>query len=428
MSPYADIPSPARFKGRDLTLDLHVPGSREYLKLSYPVKYGVFSRLETETDIFEFTLNRELRHARSKTPDWLHPQEWLKRSAGNHWIYYSTGGYAGVFEALGEYYLPNLTYTTNALLGGKPFKEPAIDRLVSGWYEILADLSLDGLDEPARQWMISTLDNTPDRLARRAQTLLDIIGAPISVMPPDARHSDYNFIPIHICDGCLYKCRFCKIKNKHRFTPRSGDAIARQIKALKAWYGPDLINCNALFLGDHDALNAPDDLILDTAAHAYEAFGFKRAYMTRPSLYLFGSLDALMSKDETFFTALNRLPFSTFINLGLESAHGDTLDLLGKPITPDQVRSCFEQICRINRAYPDIEISCNFVMGDHLPRAHYDAVMSLIREGVTRTQPKGAVYLSPLTFGRPSRQDLYDFYRLKAQSRFPTFLYLIQRF
>jgi len=66
-------------------------------------------------------------------------------------------------------------------------------------------------------------------------------------------------------------------------------------------------------------------------------------------------------------------------------------------------------------------------MDESLPDTHYNTLMTLIRDSVNRTRPKGNIYMSPLKFGAPSREVLYDFYRLKARSRFPTFLYIIQR-
>ena len=51
----------------------------------------------------------------------------------------------------------------------------------------------------------------------------------------------------------------------------------------------------------------------------------------------------------------------------------------------------------------------------------------LVRDQLRFTLAKGSVYLSPLRFGRPSREVLFDFYNLKTRSRLPMFLYIIQR-
>ena len=415
------------FKTQDLSIELNCYGNNEYTKVSYPVKYGLFSRFETCDYVFEFNLNHEIRHAKSKKRSWIHPSEWLKRTIGNDWVYYSTGGYSGVYEALGEYYLPNLTYPTNSLLGGKPFKENEIDRIANNWYQIVSQLPDTDMPGPFSKWIGAIKQQTPKGLQKKSQNLFDISGSRVTVMPPDARHVDYNIIPVNISDGCLYKCQFCKIKNKKKFSVRSKQNIHLQIKQLKQLYGKDIINFNALFLGEHDALNASIELILKTAQQARDTFEFQASYMKKKYLFMFGSVDSFLKKDTSFFAALNDLGFQTFINIGLESYDQTTLDLLGKPLTIEKVGHAFEKIQVINDTSPNIEISCNFVMDETLSDAHYTALMALIRESVTRTKPKGCIYLSPLKFGSPSRQVLYDFYKLKSLSRFPTFLYIIQR-
>ena len=92
-----------------------------------------------------------------------------------------------------------------------------------------------------------------------------------------------------------------------------------------------------------------------------------------------------------------------------------------------KVVEAFEKIQRVNGSYNQIEITSNFVMDDTLPDSHYESLLSLLRESVNRINPKGCIYFSPLQFQSPSRQVLYDFYKLKSLSRFPTYLYLIQR-
>lgn len=416
---------PNRFQG--ISIDLDRQGLREYTKISFPVKYGCFSRLETPEAIFEFNLNHEIRHARSKQKTWLHPSEWLKRTMGNDWVYYSSGGYAGVFEAIGEYYLPNLTYPTNSLLGGKPFEEAEIRRIITCWPDILADLPGDGLTEAQLKWLYAVRENTPEILAQKARALTGITGSRITVMPPDARHVDYNIIPLTLADGCLYKCPFCRVKNKKAFSVRPSSDIQTQITALKSLYGKDLVNYNALFLGEHDALNTPSDILVDTAASAYEGLGFAGSVMQGCFLFLFGSVDSFLSARDDLFSSLQALPFHTFINIGLESCDKTTLDLLGKPLSPEMVVKSFQKAAQINDTWSRVEITCNFVMDESLPLSHFTALKALIGQSSQRKKPKGCIYLSPLKFGHPSREILYDFYKLKALSRFPTFLYIIQR-
>ncbi|MFA5907121.1 MAG: radical SAM domain-containing protein, partial [Desulfobacula sp.] len=70
------------FQTEAFSIELNCRGSQEYTKVSYPVRYGFFSRLETRDYIFEFNLDHEIQHAKSKKKTWLHPSEWLKRTIG----------------------------------------------------------------------------------------------------------------------------------------------------------------------------------------------------------------------------------------------------------------------------------------------------------------------------------------------------------
>ncbi|MCP3872334.1 MAG: radical SAM domain-containing protein [Desulfobacteraceae bacterium] len=415
------------YLSNNIKIQLNCEGNSAYEKVSFPLKYGLFSRIETPDYIFEFNLNNEIKHAKSKTKAWIHPSEWLKRTIGNDWIYYSTGGYSGVFEALGEYYLPNLMYPTNSLIGGKPFEDNEIDTIVKNWHQIISQLPDKNMPDNFHQWFEAIRHHSPESLEKKAQMLFDISGSRVTVMPPDARHVDYNIIPLNITDGCLYKCQFCKVKNKKKFSIRSQQNINDQIIRLKQLYNKDIINYNALFLGEHDALNTPSNLILNAVRKAYHTFELHKSYMKGTYLFMFGSVDSLLNADKHLYKKLNDLNFKTFINIGLESYDQTTLNILGKPLSAKKVGQAFKKIQDINDTFINIEISCNFVMDETLPDSHYDTLMTLIRENINSPKPKGTIYLSPLKFGSPSRQVLYDFYKLKAQSRYPTFLYLIQR-
>jgi hypothetical protein len=246
-------------------------------------------------------------------------------------------------------------------------------------------------------------------------------------MPPDARHVDYDIIPLTISQGCLYKCRFCRIKTDQPFALKTKEEITQQILALKKLYNKDISNYNSLFLGEHDALATGRELIVFAAEQSLALLGLDRANLGGSNLFLFGSVDSLLDADPGLFDQLNRLFSNTYINIGLESADQETLDKLGKPITVAQVEQAFEAIQAINRRYPNIEITCNFIMDESLPKGHYPSFLRLVREKFPHAKSKGTVYLSPLTINRPSREMVFKFNRLKCLSRLPTFLYIIQR-
>ena len=412
-----------------LQFTLEKKGSAIYSKQSFPIHCGVFSEITTNSVVLHFNLNGEIIRAQGKGADWGHPHEWLKRTMGNDWVYYSTGGYAGVFEAIGEYYLPNFDYSSNNLLGGHPFSDTTISGLTSSWYRILTNLAaeVDGAPEAVHRFLENTLTNTPARLADKAKRLRSIIGGRISVLPPDSRHVDYNLIPLTIAQGCLHKCRFCKVKNTLPFSRKTKAEITEQIGMLKNLYGADLANYNALFLGEHDALQAGGDLICFSVQEAYRQFGFADSCITEHKTFLFGSATSLVNAPENLFADLEKMPGMYYINIGLESADQDSLDKLGKPISARLVQEAFSRMQEINDRYGSIEITANFIMDNDLPANHYPTIMGLLREKLVHSRPKGSIYFSPLTFNQPSRARLFEFNRLKILSRLPTFLYIIQR-
>jgi len=403
--------------------------------MSFPIHTGVYNVLETPSHVFHFNLNHEIIRVKKKGDDWGHPHEWLKRTIGNDWIYYSTGGYTGVYEATGEYYLPNFRYKTNSILGGHPFRLQEVKELVDGWYDILeniqAQLSLHPCESDSRlelqQFLHSVCANTPENLQEKAETLHKIITGRISVLPPDARHVDYNLIPVTISNGCLYKCKFCKVKNSLPFTEFSKKQIANQLEQLKHLYGEDLKNYNSIFLGEHDALQCSSSLLLHSINEGIRVLQLDRSNLVGSKVFLFGSATSFLNAPDSTFEELSRLPCDVYINIGLESADQETLDQLGKPISELIVNEAFNRAQDINDKFTTIEITANFIMDEDLPENHYTKIVTLIRDSLPRKKVKGTIYFSPLKFDTPSRSRLFEFNRLKILSRLPTYLYIIQR-
>ena len=266
---------------------------------------------------------------------------------------------------------------------------------------------------------------TPAVQQQWAAEFARIIGGRISVLPPDARHADYELLPLTIARGCFYKCAFCRVKNSLMFEALDDAEIFKNLFEMTALYDKELRNINSIFLGEHDALAVNRSLLIASAQAAFQAIDQANCYMSGRNLFLFGSVTSLLAAD--CFAELAMLPGCTYINIGLESADQKTLDLLGKPISAALVREAFSRMQQINRSYPNLEITANFVMADHLPEGHYRSIVELIRDSLPRPQSKGSIYFSPLAFDQPSRAKMFAFHNLKRLSRLPTYLYLIQR-
>ena len=415
-----------------LRISIEKQGPDKRVKQTFPLRFGRYAEIRTPKFEFCFNLNGEIKSIRGIGPDWPHPAEQFKRTAGNDWVYYTVGdksGDNGIVSWMGEYYLPCLPYPSNAVWEINYFSNPTVMGAMGEWSMLFANLYManeKGIYPHARELIQQILAMDDQTLFKRSQTLNQIIGSRISVLPPDTRHVDYDVIPLNIADGCLYHCKFCCVKTDQVFKKRSKQSIKAQISALKIHYGADLANHHALFLGNHDALAAGLDLICFAARAGYDALNFRPREGQPPFLFLFGSVDSFLGAKEALFQHINALPFYTHINIGFESVDEATLGAIGKPVTAEKVKRAFEKMLKVNAAYDNVEITGNFVIGEGLPPGHETALVSLLQQAEPEGK-KGAIYLSPLQDSPKKRELLPRFYGTKAKSRLPVFVYLIQR-
>ncbi|MFO7753598.1 MAG: radical SAM protein [Desulfobacteraceae bacterium] len=416
----------------NLAINVEKQGPSKIQKQTFPLRHGKYSEIRTSEFEFVFNLNGEIKYIRGLGPSWPHPAEQLKRTDGNDWVFYSVGDDStenGLVSWMGEYYLPCLPYPSNPIWEINYFSNPAVMNAFGAWPQLYADLYMapkERFNSKARKLIGRILENSDQVLHERAGKLHSITGGRVSVLPPDTRHVDYEVIPLFIADGCFYNCRFCCVKSDQPFQSRSRADIMEQIDRLREFYGRDLENCNALFLGNHDALGADTDIITPAAAEAYKAFGFESNFET-PMLFLFASVKSLLQSTPRFFDTLKSLPFYIYINVGLESADQPTLQSLGKPLTGSGVREAFQKMADINRSFGNIEVTANFVIGQGLPETHYESVKELLQDAPDIPGRKGGVYLSPLK-DSPKKRELLPLIReIKDSSKLPVYVYLIQR-
>ena len=418
----------------NMRVTLNREGSQKYTKSSYPVRYGRYSEIEFDNFRFQFNLNGEVKHISGTGPEWPHPAEWLKRTLGNDWIYYSTGSYySGVVDLFGEYYLPCPAYPTNTLFKEDPFGQPGVTSALQRLEELgsriqtISQITDDGEQQDIKNFLAAVARNRKDHLRQRADRLHRILKAKVSVLPPDCRHVDYDVIPVMITEGCLYNCSFCEVKSGMDLVCRTRDEIREQLYALQELLGPDLYNYNSIYLGQHDALGADSDAIFYAAEQAYEIFSIGKSYMLEPRLFLFGSPDSFLEKEKNFWINLNRLPFYTYVNIGLESFDNETLKFLKKPVQAAETRKAFTHMLAINKNFQNIEITANFILGEGLPADHIPSLVKHAGQVLKQAVGKGCIYISPLKGSRKGKEMLDTFRGLKQKSRLETLLYLIQR-
>jgi hypothetical protein len=404
------------------------------VKADFPVRYGEYSRVSTKTLTMDFDRNGRIRFLQGRGDGWPHPLEYLKRTDGNDWVYYGLSEYGDFLDLYGEHYLPCTRYVTNRPLGGEPFGLACVNQALAVWHE--ACMSVHGnrwiLDVGARELVEQIARTGPEGLERHAQSLHAILGASIPVLPPDARHVDYDVVPLILVDGCSYRCRFCIARDAAGFGPRTKAGVAGQLDALETWLGRQRGNVQGLFLGLHDGLSADDGLILWSLESAFQKLGFEGSSFGSPHLFMFGSVDSLLRKKPAFFDALNALPWNVFINVGLESSHGPALERLGKPLTPDLVDAAFGRALEINATWMNMEVTTNFILFPEKDEASEMSMVELIHRHVSRPLSRSTVYLSPLMEGgrrprSPRREFLERVQRIQRLVPVPLYVYLIQR-
>ncbi len=414
------------YRIKDMAVTTLKEGADNFTKATYPIRVGKYSEIKTPDYEFHFNLKGQIKFIRGLNLNWRHPGELLKRTDGNDWVYYSLGSVGErIVSWLGEYYLPCPTYMTNAIYEYNPFSDPNVMSALGAWAQLYANIyefNRDGLPSQVKEFFDLVCQSDETALHTQAEKLQSIIGERNSVLPPDSRHVDYELIPLTVADGCRYHCKFCCVKSSNRYEPRSRDNILQQIEQLKEFYGSNIGNYKALFLGDHDALGAGDELLITAATEAVRAFELRD-----PNLFLFGSVDSLLKVGSQLFDELNALYDHTYINIGLESVHGPTLASIGKPLDAAKVQEAFQKMLQINNEYENIEVTANFLLGDKLSPDHNDALAELLQSAPDSSSRKGAIYFSPLLESQKKRELLDTFFEIKKQSKLPAYIYLIQR-
>jgi hypothetical protein len=419
-----------RYQLEDLEILFDCAGRDDWGKFSFPVWYGIPVKMNWREYRYDFNLRGGLKKVSGGPRVWPDPQEVLKRTDSNDLIYYGVHGYDSSYDLIKNYYVPFNGIYESDLFEENPLEGPSVRQALLGFDQLAVEagrLAAGSVCGRPREFLQRVAVRNREALAEEAGTLHRIMGAVLPVLPPETIDVDYEVIPLILTEGCAYNCRFCLFKTTGGFRVRSPQNIAAQIFSLKDFYGADLINYNSLMLGQNDALAAGEELLAGAAEMAYDLLNLSASYHRgRPNLFMFGSVDSFLEADHSLLDRLERLPYHTSINVGLESFDQETLDRLGKPLQAERVREAFRKMQAVNRSRPNITVSCNFVLGGDLPSRHPEAIKTVFAKETT-ARDRGAVYLSPLIGASRRREILKEFREIKMDSPLPVFIYLAQR-
>jgi hypothetical protein len=138
-------------------------------------------------------------------------------------------------------------------------------------------------------------------------------------------------------------------------------------------------------------------------------------------------VDSRLGARDRLFDELGHLAARTYINVGLESIDRATLAGIKKPLDVPRILSAFQKMLELNRDYPGIEITANFLLGEELSDDHHRSVTELLGGLPDEFRGRGAIYLSPLVTSHRRPDLLPTFFEMQQQSKLPTYIYLIQR-
>ena len=363
-----------------MKITLNKRGIENCGSFSFPVRFGTYHQVESRDFVLHFTPSWRLIFAQSKERWWQDPNDWIKIGLSGMPIYYSGLLYGDMASLLDQHYIPIPKTLSLELFRENPFS----DLRVSDFLKKLGRLD-ELLGNDSKFFEIKRGLKRWKRFY--CLELSNILGARVTILPPDSFICDYQVFPVIVATGCTKNCGFCEVKDGTEFAPRSNKEIKNQVLQLKGVLNTELDQFKGIFLGTLDAFRAPEDKIF------YSIDLGKRLLPHIKNFFLFGSPEALLEKDMTFFRALNRLKVNIYINIGLESMDEKTLCLIKKPFLKNRLKEIWDYCTRINKDFDRMEVSFNILINRNFPRSHLETLLHFLEN--ERSFPKGPIFLSP---------------------------------
>lgn len=241
---------------------------------------------------------------------------------------------------------------------------------------------------------------TPERLAGEAQRFAEVY-QPVPILPPD----HYASLVLQATEGCTFNtCTFCALYRGSRYRVRSVDEFDRHVRAALAFHGEGLRRLQRIFLGQANALAAPQARLVELlqGLHRHVELPGPSAPTARPSwaaghcrrfLGIGSFLDGFtgLTKTPADYAQLRSLGLDR-IYVGVESGSASLLRWLEKPATPDQMLTTLRNLKAAGLA-TDVILLVG-VGGTSWATAHVRDSLAFLQASPLR--PGDRVYLSTL--------------------------------
>jgi hypothetical protein len=186
---------------------------------------------------------------------------------------------------------------------------------------------------------------SPERL-REEKERFSRVYQPVPVLPPD----HYSSLVLQATEGCSFNtCTFCSLYRGIPFRVRTKEQFSRHVAEALAFHGAGLVRYSQIFLGQANALAAPQARLVELMQHLRDQVELpepggeapRPAWVRGHPLRFLGVgsfLDGFtgLRKSAGDYAELRRLGL-TRVYLGVESGCADLLRWMEKPATPGEM-------------------------------------------------------------------------------------------
>ncbi len=238
---------------------------------------------------------------------------------------------------------------------------------------------------------------------------------PINILPPD----QYLAVVLQATEGCHYnRCTFCTFYRGTRFRLKTAEEFRQHIREVKHYFGDALAMRHNVFLGDANALVAPQQHLLEFFEIIHEELPMsQRNYKSsdngagphRPGQFdgVYAFLDLFSGQKKTWhdYAALRGWGLKR-VYIGLETGDDELLRFLNKPATSEEARDI---VMHLKRAGVSVGVIVLLgAGGDRFARQHVERTVKVLNS--LPLDEDDFIYLSPLV----ERED-WDYGRRMAE-------------